>query len=137
MNSHFAGPAFLPWGRMGNIRGWGGPLSTSWNKLQLQLQHRILDRFGGIKEHYVNLIGKKQVCNRASRMLRKKSKGVKNRNNMGGRQYKTRLLGDMSPKLYPYRGQKKETFDFFLLFINISLICTQTWVTIKKNGFRL
>ena len=26
MGEHFAGPAFLPWGRMGNLRGWGGPL---------------------------------------------------------------------------------------------------------------
>ena len=26
MAEHFAGPAFLPWGRMGNLRGWGGPL---------------------------------------------------------------------------------------------------------------
>ena len=25
--SHFAGPAFLAWGRMGNINSWGGPLS--------------------------------------------------------------------------------------------------------------
>ena len=26
VGEHFAGPAFLPWGRMGNLRGWGGPL---------------------------------------------------------------------------------------------------------------
>ena len=24
LDAHFAGPAFLAWGRMGNIRGWGG-----------------------------------------------------------------------------------------------------------------
>ena len=44
LEEHFAGPAFLPWGRMGNLRKWGGPLSRHWHKLQLQLQHRILDR---------------------------------------------------------------------------------------------
>ncbi|XP_043288874.1 alpha-N-acetylglucosaminidase [Venturia canescens] len=44
INEHFGGPAFLPWARMGNIRGWGGPLSPSWHELTLQLQHRILTR---------------------------------------------------------------------------------------------
>lgn len=29
---------------MGNIRGWGGPLSSSWHSNQLALQHKILDR---------------------------------------------------------------------------------------------
>ena len=29
---------------MGNIRGWGGPLSSSWHANQLALQHKILDR---------------------------------------------------------------------------------------------
>ena len=42
--SHFTGPAFLPWGRMGNLRGWGGPLGPRWHKHQLGLQHRILAR---------------------------------------------------------------------------------------------
>ena len=28
--------------RMGNIRGWGGPLPPSWRKNQLDLQHKIL-----------------------------------------------------------------------------------------------
>jgi len=44
LDAHFAGPAFLPWGRMGNLRGWGGPLTASWHKHQLQLQHQILER---------------------------------------------------------------------------------------------
>lgn len=30
--------------RMGNIRGWGGPLTPSWHKMTLRLQHRILER---------------------------------------------------------------------------------------------
>ena len=29
---------------MGNLRGWGGPLPSSWHKNQLQLQHKILDQ---------------------------------------------------------------------------------------------
>ena len=44
LDQHFTGPAFLPWGRMGNLRGWGGPLTPSWHKQQLQLQHLILNR---------------------------------------------------------------------------------------------
>nr|CAB3264194.1 alpha-N-acetylglucosaminidase [Phallusia mammillata] len=44
LDAHFAGPAFLAWGRMGNIRGWGGPLPDSWKESQLTLQHKILQR---------------------------------------------------------------------------------------------
>ena len=29
---------------MGNIRGWGGPLSSSWHDNQLALQHKIVER---------------------------------------------------------------------------------------------
>lgn len=29
---------------MGNIRGWGGPLSSSWHNHTIVLQHRILNR---------------------------------------------------------------------------------------------
>ncbi|XP_066952464.1 LOW QUALITY PROTEIN: alpha-N-acetylglucosaminidase-like [Macrobrachium rosenbergii] len=44
LDEHFAGPAFLAWGRMGNIRGWGGPLPESWHTKTLTLQHQILER---------------------------------------------------------------------------------------------
>ncbi|XP_048255623.1 alpha-N-acetylglucosaminidase-like [Haliotis rufescens] len=44
MEAHFGGPAFLAWARMGNIRGWGGPLPEYWMDRQLALQHKILDR---------------------------------------------------------------------------------------------
>lgn len=30
--------------RMGNIRGWGGPLSRAWHNRTIKLQHLILDR---------------------------------------------------------------------------------------------
>ena len=42
VDSHFPGPAFLPWGRMGNIKSWVGPLSISWHQRSIALQHLIL-----------------------------------------------------------------------------------------------
>ncbi|XP_055956455.1 alpha-N-acetylglucosaminidase isoform X1 [Patella vulgata] len=44
LEEHFGGPAFLAWARMGNIRGWGGPLPSAWITDKLVLQHKILDR---------------------------------------------------------------------------------------------
>ncbi|XP_033636644.1 alpha-N-acetylglucosaminidase-like [Asterias rubens] len=44
LDTHFGGPAFLAWARMGNMKGWGGPLTPSWHANQLQLQHQILTR---------------------------------------------------------------------------------------------
>uniref|UniRef100_A0A8C5Q036 Alpha-N-acetylglucosaminidase n=1 Tax=Leptobrachium leishanense TaxID=445787 RepID=A0A8C5Q036_9ANUR len=44
IDEFFTGPAFLAWGRMGNIHTWGGPLSSSWKENQLALQHKIVDR---------------------------------------------------------------------------------------------
>ncbi|XP_076761430.1 N-acetyl-alpha-glucosaminidase [Xylocopa sonorina] len=44
INEHFGGPAFLPWFRMGNMRGFGGPLTSNWHEQSVQLQHRILQR---------------------------------------------------------------------------------------------
>jgi len=40
----FAGPAFLAWQRMGNIRGWGGPLTVEWMTDQLKLGRQVYDR---------------------------------------------------------------------------------------------
>ena len=45
---HFAGPAFLPWQRMGNLYGWGGRLTPTWHKFTIELQHQILDRMRGL-----------------------------------------------------------------------------------------
>jgi alpha-N-acetylglucosaminidase len=42
--SHFTGPAFLPWNRMGNLNRWAGPLPQTWIEGERQLQHRILER---------------------------------------------------------------------------------------------
>lgn len=44
IEEYFTGPAFLAWGRMGNLHTWGGPLPRSWHLKQLSLQHRILER---------------------------------------------------------------------------------------------
>nr|XP_045622762.1 alpha-N-acetylglucosaminidase-like [Procambarus clarkii] len=44
LDEHFAGPAFLAWGRMGNIRGWGGPLSAAWHNETVALQKLIVAR---------------------------------------------------------------------------------------------
>nr|XP_034181027.1 alpha-N-acetylglucosaminidase [Osmia lignaria] len=44
INDHFGGPAFLPWSRMGNIRGFGGPLTPTWHEQSIRLQHQILQR---------------------------------------------------------------------------------------------
>ena len=44
VNSDFSGPAFLAWQRMGNIKGWGGPLDDSWVIAQRDLQLQILNK---------------------------------------------------------------------------------------------
>ncbi|MCP4218728.1 MAG: alpha-N-acetylglucosaminidase, partial [bacterium] len=38
------GPAYLPWGWMGNIDGLGGPLPQNWIKKRLELQQKIVTR---------------------------------------------------------------------------------------------
>jgi alpha-N-acetylglucosaminidase len=40
----YSGPAFLPWYRMGNFRGFNGPLSTHWLEARRALGVQILDR---------------------------------------------------------------------------------------------
>ena len=44
IRSFFVGPAFLPFGWMGCIDGWGGPLPTSWIQSHLELQKKIVAR---------------------------------------------------------------------------------------------
>lgn len=44
IKSFFSGPAFLAWQRMGNIRGWGGPLDDGWIESQADLQKQIMAR---------------------------------------------------------------------------------------------
>ena len=40
----FSGPAFMPWQRMGNEAGWGGPLSRAYQEQAHELQVKILGR---------------------------------------------------------------------------------------------
>ncbi|KAH8412433.1 hypothetical protein KR009_001982 [Drosophila setifemur] len=42
IDAHLAGPAFQAWQRMGNIRGWAGPLKPEWLHFQKLLQQEIL-----------------------------------------------------------------------------------------------
>jgi len=44
IRSFFTAPAHLPWHRMGNLNGWDGPFPDSWQKGQVELQHRIIGR---------------------------------------------------------------------------------------------
>ncbi len=44
IDAHFAGAGFLAWSRMGNIRGWGGPLTQYWHNESVLLQHNIINR---------------------------------------------------------------------------------------------
>jgi hypothetical protein len=44
MERWFAGPAFLPWQRAGNVQGFGGPLPMAWIIDQRDLQRKILQR---------------------------------------------------------------------------------------------
>jgi len=44
IKSYFTGPAHFPWNRMGEIRGWDGPLPNTFYQKQLDLTHLILSR---------------------------------------------------------------------------------------------
>ena len=47
----FTGPAYLPWHRMGNLNQWDGPLSDTWHKQQITLQHKIISRMRELGMH--------------------------------------------------------------------------------------
>ena len=44
IRAYFSGPAHLPWHRMANLDGFGGPLPQSWIDGQKELQKQILER---------------------------------------------------------------------------------------------
>mmetsp|Transcript_30513 Transcript_30513/g.34682 ORF Transcript_30513/g.34682 Transcript_30513/m.34682 type:complete len:769 (-) Transcript_30513:141-2447(-) len=44
MEVFFSGPTFAPWQRMGNLKGWGGPLTTQWMTDQFKLGRKIFHR---------------------------------------------------------------------------------------------
>ena len=44
LSAFLAGPAYLAWGWMGNLDGWGGPLSANWIAGHEALEQKILGR---------------------------------------------------------------------------------------------
>eukprot|EP00040_Diaphanoeca_grandis_P013834 m.69908 g.69908 ORF g.69908 m.69908 type:complete len:890 (+) comp24154_c0_seq1:29-2698(+) len=46
--SFYSGPVFLPWFRMGNMRGWGGPITMEWLTMRRDLQIQVLARMRGL-----------------------------------------------------------------------------------------
>eukprot|EP01046_Picozoa_sp_COSAG06_P026652 COSAG06_NODE_2305_length_7115_cov_29.912628_4_plen_250_part_00 len=44
----YSGPAFLPWFRMGNMRGFGGPLTEDWMEKRKDLNIKMLARMRGL-----------------------------------------------------------------------------------------
>jgi alpha-N-acetylglucosaminidase len=44
LDDYFIGPGFLPFQRMNCINKHGGPLTASWQRKSVELQHKILDR---------------------------------------------------------------------------------------------
>lgn len=42
INAHFAGPAFMAWQRMGNLRGWSGPLTDAFKSSSSALQSQVV-----------------------------------------------------------------------------------------------
>ncbi|XP_050080236.1 alpha-N-acetylglucosaminidase [Anopheles maculipalpis] len=42
IDDHLSGPGFFAWQRMGNIRGWGGPLTTNFTQFARTLQLRTV-----------------------------------------------------------------------------------------------
>ena len=53
LKAHFAGPAFLPWQRMGNINSLEGPLPQEWINKKAAVQKNILQRMRALGMHPV------------------------------------------------------------------------------------
>jgi len=53
LQAHFAGPAFLPWQRMGNINSLEGPLPQNWINKKESIQKKILQRMKELGMHPV------------------------------------------------------------------------------------
>jgi alpha-N-acetylglucosaminidase len=53
IDEFFAGPAYLAWFRMGNLKKFGGPLPMSWHLDQYNLQKSILQRYDELGIKYV------------------------------------------------------------------------------------
>ncbi|WP_100615333.1 alpha-N-acetylglucosaminidase [Confluentibacter citreus] len=53
LQEHFAGPAFLPWQRMGNINSHEGPLPQKWIDKKSDIQKKILQKMRALGMHPV------------------------------------------------------------------------------------
>ena len=53
LQAHFAGPAFLPWQRMGNINSLEGPLPQEWINKKENIQKKVLQRMRALGMHPV------------------------------------------------------------------------------------
>ncbi|WP_281336506.1 alpha-N-acetylglucosaminidase [Flavobacterium eburneipallidum] len=53
LEAHFAGPAFLPWQRMGNINSLEGPLPQEWIQKKAAIQKQLLQRMRALGMHPV------------------------------------------------------------------------------------
>lgn len=42
IDDHFTGPAFMAWQRMGNVRGWAGPLTSNFKQFTSELQKQVI-----------------------------------------------------------------------------------------------
>lgn len=42
IQQHLSGPGFVAWQRMGNIRGWGGPITNNYMKFSSKLQSKMI-----------------------------------------------------------------------------------------------
>ena len=42
IDNHLSGPGFFAWQRMGNIRGWGGPLTDNFKRFSAELQMKMI-----------------------------------------------------------------------------------------------
>jgi alpha-N-acetylglucosaminidase len=43
IDEHLSGPGFLAWSRMGNMRGWGGPMSENFMNFSSTLQKQVIN----------------------------------------------------------------------------------------------
>lgn len=48
IDDHFSGPAFSAWQRMGNLRGWSGPLSRHFKESSTTVQKQIITTLGNL-----------------------------------------------------------------------------------------
>lgn len=70
--NHFTGAVFQPWNRMGNIKGWGGPITLSYLWKDLQLNKKV--SVGGLFDLDCGARGGAGHASRVPRVLRLRSR---------------------------------------------------------------